>query len=159
MKDQFESTYQLLINWWEKVGTKKLKNPKAFIVYSQAIDDVYENLGDYNPRKKRRVVTVFDDIIADIESNKKSNPIVSEIVFKRKNLNIPFIFISKSYFKMPKIIILNATHYFIMKITNKSELEQIASNHLSDIDFKDFMKLFKDYTKELYSWSVNDTTF
>ena len=105
------------------------------------------------------MVTVFDDIIADIESNRKSNPIVTEIVFKRKNLNIPFIFISKSYFKMPKIIILNATHYFIMKITNKSELEQIASNHSSDIDFKDFMKLFKDYTKELYSWSVNDTTF
>ena len=59
---------------------------------------------------------------------------------------------------MPKTVRLNATHYFIMKIPNKRELQQIASNHLSDIDFKDFMKLYKDYTKEPYSFLVNDTT-
>ena len=59
---------------------------------------------------------------------------------------------------MPKSVRLNTTHYFIMKIPNKRELQQIASNHLSDIDFKDFMKLYKDYTKEPYSFLVNDTT-
>ena len=59
---------------------------------------------------------------------------------------------------MPKTIRLNVTHYFIMKIPNKRELQQIASNHSSDIDFKDFMKLYKDYTKEPYPFLVNDTT-
>ena len=59
---------------------------------------------------------------------------------------------------MPKTIRLNATHYFIMKIPNKREFQQIASNHLSDIDFKDFMKLYKNYFKESYSFLVNDTT-
>ena len=59
---------------------------------------------------------------------------------------------------MPKTIRLNATHYFIMKIPNTRELQQIASNHLSDIDFKDFLKLYKGYTKEPYSFLVNDTT-
>ena len=59
---------------------------------------------------------------------------------------------------MPKTIRLNATHYFIMKIPNKRELQQIASNHLSETDFKDFMKFYKDYTKEQYSLLMNDTT-
>ena len=69
VKDPFESKYQLLINGREKVGTENLKNPKAFIDYSKTID-VYENLEDYNPTKKRRVLIVFDDMIADMESNK-----------------------------------------------------------------------------------------
>ena len=71
VKDSFESKYQLLINKREKVGTRMLKNLKAFIDYSQTIDDVYEHLEDYDPIKKRRVLIVFDDIIADMESNKK----------------------------------------------------------------------------------------
>ena len=71
VKDSFESKYQLLINRREKVGTRMLKNLKAFIDYSQTIDDVYEHLEDYDPIKKRRVLVVFDDIIADMESNKK----------------------------------------------------------------------------------------
>ena len=65
---------------------------------------------------------------------------------------------SQSYFKMPETIILNATHYFIMKIPNKKELQQIASSHLSDVNFKDFMKLYKGYTKDPGSFLVNDTT-
>ena len=68
------------------------------------------------------------------------------------------VFISQSYFKGSKTIRLNVTHYFIMKIPNKRELQQIASNHSSDIDFKDFIKLYKDYTKEHYSFLVNGTT-
>ena len=67
----FESKYQLLINGREKVGIHILKTPKAFIDYSQTIDDVYENLEDYNPTKKRKVLIMFDDLIADMESNKK----------------------------------------------------------------------------------------
>ena len=77
------------------------------------------------------------------------------------NLNsqcLKLVFASKSYFKVPESIRINATHYFIMKIANKRELQQIASNHSSGIDFKDFMKLYKDYTKEPYSFLVNDKT-
>ena len=70
VKDPLESKYQLLINGREKVGNEILKNPKAFINYSQIIDDVYENLEDYNPTNIRRVLIVFDDMIVDMESNK-----------------------------------------------------------------------------------------
>ena len=72
VKDPFESNYQLLINGREKVGIQILKNPKAFTDYSQTIDNVYEKLEDFNPIKKRSVLIVFDDMIADMESNKKN---------------------------------------------------------------------------------------
>ena len=103
---------------------------------------------DYNPTEKKRVLLVFDDMIADMESNKKLSPIVTEFFLRGRKLNILLVFISQSYFKVPKIIRLNGTHYFIMKIHNKRKLQEIASNHSSDIDFKDFMKLYKGYTKE-----------
>ena len=75
-----------------------------------------------------------------------------------RKLNISIAFITQSYFKVPKDVRLNSTHFFIMKIPNKRELQQIALNHSSDIDFKDFMKIYKNYTKEPYSFLVNDTT-
>ena len=141
-----------------KVGIKILKNPKAFIDYSSTIDDVYENLEDYNATKKRRVLIVFHDMIADMESNKKLSPIVTELILRGRKLNISLAFISQSYFKVSETIRLNSTHCFIMKIPKKRELQQIASNHSSDIDCKDFMKLYKDYTKEPYSFLVNNAT-
>ena len=95
-------------------------------------------------------------MIADTISNTKLCIIVTELFLKRQ-LNISLAFISQSYFRVIKTIRLNAAHYFIMKIPNKRELQQIASNHLSDIDFKDFMKVYKDYTKGPYSVLVNDT--
>ena len=148
----------MLINGREKEGIKTLKNPKAFIYYSQTIDDVYENLEDYNPTKKTRLLIVFDDMIADMEFNKKLSPVFTELFLRGKKLDISFVFISQSYFKVPKTIILNATHYFIMKIPGKRELQQIASNHSSDIDFKDFMKLYIVYTEKPYLFIVNDAT-
>ena len=143
VKDPFESKYQILINGREKVGIKKLKNPKSFIDYSQRIDDVYENLKYYNQTKKRRVLIVFDNMIVDIESNKKSSP--TNFFLTGRKLNISFVFILQCYFKVPKTIGLNATHYFIMKIPNKRKLQEIALNYSCDIYFKDFMKLNKDY--------------
>ena len=108
--------------------------------------------------KKRRVLIVFDDMIADMDVNKKLSSIVTEMFLRGRKLNISLVFISQYYFKVPKTIRLNATHYFVMKIPNKIELQQIASNHLCDIDFKDFMKLCKDYTKKPYLFLVNNTT-
>ena len=125
-QDPFKSKYQLLFSGTEKIGIKKLKNPKAFVDYLQTIDDVYENLEDYNPTKKRSVLIVFDDMIADLESNKKLNPIVTELFLRERKVNISFVFTSQSYLKVPKTMRLNATYYFIMKFPNKRELQQIV---------------------------------
>ena len=104
------------------------------------------------------MLTVFDDIITDMEFNKKLSPKNTELFLSGRKLDISLVSISKSFFKVPKTARLDTTHYFIMKIPNKRELQQIASNHSSDIDFKDFMKLYKYNTKEPYSILVNDTT-
>ena len=79
VKDLFESKYQLFVDRREKVGIKKLKNSKAFIDYSETINNVYENLEDYNPIKKRKALIVYDDMVTDMESNKKSSHVVTEL--------------------------------------------------------------------------------
>ena len=91
-------------------------------------------------------------------SNNKLNPIVTELFIRGRKLNISIVFITQSYFKVPKDVRLNSTRFFIMKIPNKTELQQIALNHSSDIDFKDFMNIYNKCTKEPYSFLVNDTT-
>ena len=148
----------MLINGREKIGIKTIKNPKEFIDYSQTIGDVHENLEDYNPTKKRKVFIAIDDMIADMESNKKLHLKVTELLSGDRKLNISLVFISQSYFKVLKTIRLNSTHYFIMEIANKRQLQQIASNHSPEIDFKDFTKVYEKYATEPYSFLVNDTT-
>ena len=91
-------------------------------------------------------------------NNKKLNSIVTELFIRGRKLNISIVFIAQSYFKVPKDVRLNPTHFFIMKIPNKRELQQISLNHSSDIDFKDFIKIYKNCTAEPYSFLVNDTT-
>ena len=122
------------------------------------MQDVYKNIEDHNLGKKRKILIVFGDMIADMINNKKLNPIVTELFIRGRNLNISIVFIMQSYFKVPKDVRLNSTHFFIMKILNKRELQIIALNHSSDIDFKDFMKTYKKNTKKPYSFLVNDTT-
>ena len=153
-KDPYEKKYQYLINKREKVGLNHLNHPKAFMEYSNDMQDVYKNIEDYNPIKKRKVLIIFDDMIADM----KLNPIVTELFIRGRKLNISIVFIMQSYFKVPKDVRLNSTHFFIMKIPNKKELQQIALNHSSDIDFKDFMNIYKKCTTEPYSFLVIDTT-
>ena len=126
--------------------------------YSNDMQDVYKNIEDYNPGKKCKVLIVFDDMIADMINNKKLNSKVIELFIRGRRLNISIVFITQSYFKVPKDVRLDSTHFFIMKIPNKRELQQIALNHSLDIDFKDFMKIFKKCTAEPYSFLVNDTT-
>ena len=126
--------------------------------YSNDMQDVYKNIEDYNPIKKRKVLIIFDDMIADMINNNKLNPIVTELFIRGRKLNISIVFITQSYFKVPKDVRLNCTHFFIMKIPNKRELQQIALNYSSDIDFKDFMNIYKKSTKESYSYLGNDTT-
>ena len=104
------------------------------------------------------MLIVFDDMIADMLINKKLNPIVTELFIRGRKLNISLVFIAKSYLTVTKNIRLDSTHYFIMKVPNKLELHQIAFNHLSGIDFQDFMNLYKKYTAKLYSFLVVDPT-
>ena len=122
------------------------------------MEDIYKNIEEYNPNKKPKILIVFDDIISDMLSNKKLNPIVTELFIRGRKLNISLVFITQSYFAVPKNIRLNSTHYFVMKIPNKRELQQIAFNHSSDIDFQDFMNLYKKSTAKPYSFFVIDTT-
>ena len=90
-------------------------------------------------------------------SNKKLNPIVTELFVRGRKLKISLVFITQSYFAVPKIIRLKSTHYFVMKIPNKKELQQIAFNHSSEIDFQDFSNLHKKCTTKSYSFLVIDT--
>ena len=157
-KDPNEEKYQYLINKREKVGLDRFDDPEAFIEYSNDMQDVHQNIDDYNPRKKRKVLIVFDDMIAGMINNKKLDSIVTELFIRGRKLNISIVFITQSYFKVPKDVRLNSTNFFIMKVPNKRDLQQIALNHSSGIDFKDFMKICKKCTKEPYSFLVNDTT-
>ena len=91
-------------------------------------------------------------------SNKKLNPILTELFIRGKKLNISLVFITQSYFAVPKNIRLNSKHYFITKIPNKLQLQKTASNNSSDIDLKDFMNFYKNCTAKPYSFLVIDAT-
>ena len=157
-KDPSEAKYQYLINKCEKVGLDHFKDPKAFMEYSNDMQDVYKNLEDYNPRKKRKILIVFDEMIADMINNKKFNLQVTELFIRGRTLNISIVSITQLYFKVPKDVRLNSAYFLITKIPSKRELQQIALNHSSDIDFKDFIKIYKKCTAEPYSFLVNDAT-
>ena len=123
------------------------------------MQEFYKNTDEYNVDKELKILIVFDDMIPDMINNKILNSIVTELFIRSRKLNISIVFITKSYFKVPKDVRLNSTHFFIMKIPNKRELQQIALNHSSDINSKDFIKIYKKYTAEPYSFLVNDAMF
>ena len=97
------------------MGLKHYDDPNAFIDYSNGMHNVHKNIRTYNPGKPNKVLIVFDDMIADMISNKKLNLIVTELFIRGRKLNTSFVFITHSYFKVPKDIRLDPTHYFIMK--------------------------------------------
>ena len=120
--------------------------------------DVYKNIDEYNVDKDRKILIVFDDMIADIIKNKKLNSIVTKLFIRGRKLNISLVFITQSYFKVPKDVRLNTTQFFISKILNKRDLQQIVINHSSDISTKDFINIYRKCTAEPYWFLVNDTT-
>ena len=124
-KDPYEDKYQFSINKRESTGLKHLNDPKAFIEYSNDMQDVQKDIDDKdkdNIDKERKTVIVFDDMIADMINNKKLDSIVTELFIRGRKLNISLVFITQSYFKVPKDVRLNTTHFFITKIANKREL-------------------------------------
>ena len=157
-KDLSEPKYEYLIKNRENAGIKHLNDSNAFIQCSNTMDNVYENIDDYNPNRKRKILIVFDDMIANIMTNKKFQAIIKELFIRCRKLNISLVFITQSYFSVPKHIRLNSTHYFIMKINNKRELQNIAINNSADVDYKDFMQIYRECTKEPFNFLAIDTT-
>ena len=131
-KDLGESKYQFLIGKLENTRIKHLNGPKAFVECSNTMDDAYENIEDYNSTRKRKMSIDFYNIIADIMSNKKCQAIVKELSIRCRKLNIPLVFITQPYFSVPRDVKLNSTHYLLMKINIKKELQNIAITHSVD---------------------------
>ena len=102
----------------EDAGIRHLSDPNAFIECSNTVHDVYENIDDYNPSRKRKILIVFDDMIANIMTNKKFKAIIKDLFIRCRKLNISLVFITQSYFSVLKDVRLNSTHYLIMKISN-----------------------------------------
>ena len=157
-KDPSEAKYQYLIKKRAGAGINHFNDSKAFIEYSNKIRNVYKNTDDYNPGKENKILIVFDDMIPDMINNKNLNSIASELFIRGRKLNISLVFITQSYFKVPKDVTLNTTHFLISKIPNTRELQQIGINHSSDISTKDFKNIYRKCTAEPYSFFVDDTT-
>ena len=147
-KDLSEPKYEFLIKKRKDAGTKHFIGPNAFIECSNTMDDVYENIDDYNPSRRRKTLIVFDDIIAGIMINKIFQVIIKVLFIRCRKLNISLVFIPESCFSVPKDLRLNSTLYLIMKINNRKELQNIAINHSADIDYKDFVKIYRECTKK-----------
>ena len=156
-KDTDEEKYQYLINKREQPGIKNLNDPHAFIKYSSDMNDVLEDSNNYNKKRDKEVLIIFDDMIADIMRSEKFKAIVKELFVRCRKLNISIVFISQSYFRTPKDATLNSTHYILMKMGNKKELKSIAEENSGHLDFKDFLKIYNYCTKDPYSFMMVDT--
>ena len=146
VKDLSEPKYEFLIKKCEDAGIKHLNDSNAFIECFNTMNDVYENIDDYNSSIKRKVLIVFDDMIAEIMTNKKFQTIIKGLFIRSRKLNISLLFIAQTYFSVPKDVRLNSTH-MIIKINNKKQLQNFAINHSADIDYKDFTEIYREWTK------------
>ena len=116
------------------------------------MDDVYDNINDYNSNRKRKILIVFDGVIADIMTDKKIQAIINELFIRCRKVNISLVFITQSYCSVATDVRLNSTHYSIMKINNRNELQNIAINHYADIDYKDSIKIYREFTNEPFNF-------
>ena len=142
----------------QDAGIKHLIDSNASIECSNTMDDVYENIDDYNTKRKGKILIVFEDMTADNKINKKIQAVVKEQFIRCRKVNISLVFITKSYYSVPKDVTLNSICYLIMKFDNKRELQNIAINHSADIYYKNFMKIYRECTKDPYSFLTIDTT-
>ena len=151
-KDTDEDKYQYLINKREQAGIKNLNDPNAFIEYSSDMNDVLEDINNYNKKRDKKVLIIFDDIMR----SEKFKAIVKELFIRCRKLNISIVFITQSYFRTPKDARLNSTHYILMKMGNKKELKSKAEESSGHLDFKDFLKIYNYCTKDPYSFMMVD---
>ena len=156
-KDLHEPKYEYLINKREQVGIKNLNDPHAFIEYSDDMNDVLDDINSYNKNRDKKVLIVFDDMIADIEYNKNFKRIIKELFYRARKINVSIVFITQSCFRALKDARLNSTHCIIMEIINKKELKRIAEEKSGHLHYKDFLKMYNYCTKEPYSFMTIDT--
>ena len=135
LQDPYEAKYQLVISKGESADIKYLNDSKVFIDFSNDMDDIYKNIEEYNSDKKRDILYLMIWLLISLLI-KKLNTIVTKLFNRGRKLNASLVFIKQSYFAVPKNIRLNSTHYFVMKIPNKRELQQVAFNHSLDIGFQ-----------------------
>ena len=109
----------------DKIYLYAKPDPKAFIECINTMDDVYNNINDYNPKRNRKILILFDDMIADIMTNNKSQARIKELFIRCRKLNMSLVFITQSYFSLPKEVRLNSAHYLIMKIHDKREIKKL----------------------------------
>ena len=155
-KDLSEPKYEYLINKREQVGIEMLQNAKAFIEHSNNMNDVFENINNYNKKRNKKVLLVFDNMIAGIEHNKKFRKVIKELFYRARKLNVSIVFITQSYFRVLKDARLKSTHYVLMKIGSKKELKSISEEKSGHLDHKDFLKMYNYRTKEPYSFMLID---
>ena len=155
-KDIHEPKYEYLINKREQAGIKNLNDPQALIEYSDDMNDVLDDINNYNKNRDKKVLIVFDDMIADIEYNKNFKQILKELFYRARKINVSIVFITQSYFKALRDARLNSTHNILMKICNKKELKGIAEEKSGHLDYKDFLKMYNYCTKEPYSFMTID---
>ena len=152
-----EPKYEFLIKKREDVEIKYCNDPNAFIECSNKMDDVYQNIDDCNPSRKRKILIVFDSMIAVILSRKKFQSIIKELFIIFRKLNISLVFITQSCFSLPKDVRLNSTHYLIMKIDSRKELQNSAINQSTDIDYNNFVRIYRECTRKPFSFLTIDT--
>ena len=120
------------------------------------MNDVLENINNYNKNRDKKVLIIFDEMIADIMRSEKFKAIAKELFIRCRKLNISIAFITQSYFRTPKDARLISTHYILMKIGNKKELKSIAEENSGHLDFKDFLKIYNYCTNDPYSFMMVD---
>ena len=155
-KDIREPKYEYLINKREQAGIKNLNDSHAFIEYSDDMNDVLDDINNYNKNRDKKALIVFDDMIADIEYNENFKRIIKELFHRARKINASIVFITQSYFRALKDARLNSTHYIIMKINNKKELKRITVEKSGHLDYKDFLKMYNYCTEEPYSFMTID---
>ena len=156
-KDIHEPKYEYLINKREQTRIKNLNDPHDFIEYSDGMNDVLDDINDYNKDRDKKVLIVFDDMISDIEYNKNFKRIIKELFYRARKINVSIVFIIQSYFRALKDARLNSTHYLLMRIGNKKELKRIAEEKSGHLDYKDFFKIYNYCTKDPFSFMTIDT--
>ena len=121
------------------------------------MNDVLDDINNYNKNRDKKMLIVFDNMTADIEYNKKFKRIIKELFYRARKINVSIIFITQSYFRALKDARLNSTHYILMKIGNKKELKRIAEEKSGHLDYKDFLKIYNYGIREPYSFMLIDT--
>ena len=124
-KDPHQAKCQFLINKREGIGLKHFNDSQAFLEYSNDMQDFYKTIDEYNTDKERKILIVFDDMIAAMINNQKINSIVIELFITGRKLNIFLVFITQLYFKVPQDFRLNSTRFFILKIPNKIDFNKL----------------------------------